>query len=245
MVQMKTDLPFVIGHRGAAGLAPENTLASIIRAKQEGATWVEFDVMLARYGETILFHDQTLDRTTDGAGAVEDLGLSELRKLDAGGWFDNAFVGERIPTFVEAIVTLAQQGLGANVEIKPTKGAERETAIAVARLIKSDWPKTAVIPVVSSFSEESIAVAHQEIPEVPRAMLFGRLPSDWREIVHRNECTAIHISDRHFTSALISDAADMNLQVRVYTVNDPARAYALRDMGVQSVFTDRPDLIKD
>lgn len=245
MVQIKTDLPFVIGHRGAAGLAPENTLASIIRAKQEGATWVEFDVMLARNGETILFHDQTVDRTTDGVGAVAELSLSELRNLDAGGWFDTAFAGERIPTFVEAMVTLVRQGLGANVEIKPTKGTERETAAAVARLIKSDWPVNTAVPVISSFSEEAIAVVHQGIPEVPRAMLFKKLPTDWREIVSRYECAAIHMSNRYLTSSLISDAAEMGLPVRVFTVNDPARANALRDMGVQSVFTDRPDLIKD
>ncbi|MDA8637025.1 glycerophosphodiester phosphodiesterase [Rhodospirillales bacterium] len=245
MAQVETELPFVIGHRGAAGLAPENTLTSIIRAKKEGATWVEFDVMLARYGEAILFHDETIDRTTNGSGAVADLSLSELRKFDAGLWFDPAFLGERIPTFVEAMVTLAQQGLGANVEIKPTKGAERETATAVARLIKSDWPSNTAAPVISSFSEDAIAVVHQEIPEVPRAMLFWKLPTDWREIVSRYECDAIHMSDRHLTLSLLADAAAMGLPVRVYTVNDPERARALRDMGVQSIFTDRPDLIKD
>lgn len=245
MVQIKAEFPFVIGHRGAAGLAPENTLASLARAKQEGAAWVEFDVMLSRYGEAILFHDDTVDRTTDGVGAVADLSLSELRKLDAGLWFDPVFVGERIPTFVEAMVTLAREGLGANVEIKPTKGAERETASAVARIIKSDWPRDVPTPVISSFSEDSIAVAHQDIPEIPRAMLFWKLPANWREIVLRYECSAIHMSDRHLTPSLISDAAEMGLPVRIYTVNDPARAHALRMMGVQSVFTDRPDLIKD
>lgn len=245
MVQTKTELPFVIGHRGAAGLAPENTLASLVRAKQEGATWVEFDVMLSRYGEAILFHDDTVDRTTDGVGAVADLSLSELRKLNAGSWFDGAFADERIPTFVEAMVTLAQQDLGANVEIKPTKGAERKTASAVARLIKSDWPSDVPAPVISSFSEEAIALAHQDIPKIPRAMLFWKLPADWREIVLRYECSAIHMSDRHLTPTLISDAAEMGLPVRIYTVNDPARAHELRKMGAQSVFTDRPDLIKD
>lgn len=239
------DLPFVIGHRGAAGLAPENTLASLIRAKKEGTKWVEFDVKLARYGEAVLFHDETLDRTTDGHGAVKDMSLSELRALDAGSWFDAAFKGERIPTFQESMVTLAREGLGANVEIKPDKGTERETALTVARLIKSDWPRDIPAPVISSFSEESIAVAHAEIPEIPRAMLFWKLPDDWHDIVRRYECTAIHMSDRHVSSELIDEASALGLPVRVYTVNDPARANTLREMGAQCVFTDRPDLIKD
>lgn len=241
----KSEVPFVIGHRGAAGLAPENTLASLRRAKVEGARWVEFDVMLTRLGEAILFHDDTLERTTDGSGHVKDTSLSEIRKLDAGGWFDAKFSGTRVPTFEEAIVTLASEGLGANVEIKPTKGAARKTASAVARIISENWPATVPTPVISSFSEESIAVAHDEIPDVPRAMLFWKLPADWRDIVARYECSAIHMSDKHMPDDLVAEADALGLPVRIYTVNDPDRAKELRDMGVQSVFTDRPDLIKD
>lgn len=245
MATEKSEVPFVIGHRGAAGLAPENTLASLRRAKEEGARWVEFDVMLTRLGEAILFHDDTLERTTDGSGHVKDTSLSEIRKLDAGGWFDAKFSGTRVPTFEEAIVTLASEGLGANVEIKPTKGAARKTASAVARIISENWPATVPTPVISSFSEESIAVAHDEIPDVPRAMLFWKLPADWRDIVARYECSAIHMSDKHMPDDLVAEADALGLPVRIYTVNDPDRAKELRDMGVQSVFTDRPDLIKD
>lgn len=239
------ELPFVIGHRGAAALAPENTLISLVRAKQEGATWVEFDVKLSRFGEAVLFHDPTLERTTDGTGNVRDLSLSELRELDAGRWFDPSFVGERIPTFLEAMVILAREGLGANVEIKPDEGRERETASTVARLIGSDWPHSVPTPVISSFSEEAIGVVHQEAREIPRAMLFWKLPEDWRDVVARYECSAIHMSDRHLPPTLIQDAAALGLPVRIYTINDLDRAKELRAMGAQSIFTDRPDLIKD
>lgn len=245
MASGELDLPFVIGHRGAAGLAPENTLVGLVQAKKEGATWVEFDVKLTRFGEAVLFHDSTLDRTTDGIGEVKDLSLSELRKLDAGRWFDSAFAGERIPTFLESMVVLATEGLGANVEIKPDEGRERETASTVARLIGTNWPQNVPSPVISSFSEEAIEVAHQEIPEVPRAMLFWKLPDNWRDVVARYECSAIHMSDRHLPPTLIQDAAEIGLPVRIYTVNDPVRANVLRAMGAQSIFTDRPDLIKD
>lgn len=245
MAPSNNNLPFVIGHRGAAALAPENTLVSLSRARKEGATWVEFDVKLTRYGEAILFHDATVERTTDGVGAVKDLSLADLRVFDAGSWFDDAFTGERIPTFQESMVILAREGLGANVEIKPDKGRERETASTVARLIKSDWPQNVPTPIISSFSEEAIAFAHKEIPEVPRAMLFWKLPEDWRDVVQKHECSSIHMSDLHITGEFISNASELGLPVRVYTVNDLRRANALRDIGAQSVFTDRPDLIKD
>lgn len=245
MASVSPELPFVIGHRGAAALAPENTLISLVRAKQEGATWVEFDVKLSRFGGAVLFHDPTLERTTDGTGNVKDHSLSELRELDAGQWFDPAFTGERIPTFLEAMVILAREGLGANVEIKPDEGRERETASSVARLIGSDWPRDVPLPVISSFSEEAIDVAHQEASEVPRAMLFWKLPNNWRDVVARYQCSAIHMSDRHLTPTLIQDAAEIGLPVRIYTINDPSRANELRAMGAQSIFTDRPDLIKD
>ena len=93
----------VIGHRGAAKRAPENTLAGLRRAHELGAAWVEFDVMLSGDGVPILIHDETLERTTDGHGAVPDHGLAAIRELDAGAWFAPAYAGERVPTLEEAI----------------------------------------------------------------------------------------------------------------------------------------------
>ena len=109
----------MIGHRGAAGAAPENTLASIKKARELGATWIEFDVKLTKDSHAILFHDDRLERTTDGQGAVAATTLPEMRRLDAGSWFDAAFRGEPVPTFEQALALCAELGLGVNVEIKP------------------------------------------------------------------------------------------------------------------------------
>src|SRR4051794_34519268 len=105
-------LPKVIGHRGAKAYAPENTLAGIRTAAQQGARWVEVDVKLTRDGVPILMHDDTVDRTTNGKGAAATLDFAELRRLDAGAWFGPAFAGERIPTLEEALALVFDLDLG-------------------------------------------------------------------------------------------------------------------------------------
>lgn len=245
MTRSKPDVPFVVGHRGAAGLAPENTLISLRRARLEGATWVEFDVKLSRDGVAILFHDDTLERTSSGRGPVGALEFDRIRKLEAGAWFGASFAGTRIPTFAETIETLAAEGIGANVEIKPNPGEARRTSEIVCRLISELWPESVPGPVISSFDAEAMAVARDMLPATERAMLFGRLPGDWKRTVEELDCTAVHASNRHVSEAIVDEVARAGLPVRIYTVNDPARAETLRGWGVSSVFTDRPDLIKD
>lgn len=237
--------PFVIGHRGAAGLAPENTLASMRRAAAEGVRWVEFDVGLSRDGVAVLFHDDTVNRTTNGKGALAGHDLAHLRGLDAGSWFDAVFAGEPVPSFAETMQTLATEGLGANVEIKPTPGMSEATARTVCTMIAETWPATVPPPVISSFDRDAMAVARDMLPDIERAMLFGKLPKDWAAVVARLDCGAVHMSTRYTNQRVADDVLGAGLPLRVYTVNDPKRAEALRAMGVTSVFTDRPDIIKD
>jgi len=245
MESTPADVPFVIGHRGAAGLAPENTLISLRRAGIEGARWVEFDIMLSADGVPILFHDDTLERTTSGRGAVAERTFEHIRKLEAGAWFGASYAGTRVPTFAEAIQTLATEGLGANVEIKPYPGLGRETAAAACELIADAWPSSVPAPVISSFDPSAMAVARDMLPDIERAMLFGKLPKKWKDVVAELDCRAVHASNRHVTAATVEAVNAAGLPLRIYTVNDPARAETLRKWGVSSVFTDRPDLIKD
>ncbi len=237
-------VPFVIGHRGAAGLAPENTMVSLRRARLEGARWVEFDVMLSRDGVPLLFHDDTLNRTTNGKGLIAKHDFKDLRELDAGSWFNAAFAGERIPSFAETIEMLATEGLGANVEIKPTPGRARETAEAACRMITENWPESVEL-VISSFEQDAMAVARDMLPDRDRAMLFSRLPKNWQNVVGKLECNAVHVSNRSLSEKVVDAVRGQGLPLRVYTVNDPIRAETLREWGVSSVFTDRPDLIRD
>src|ERR1039457_1736716 len=93
--------PWIIAHRGASGHAPENTMAAFERAVALGAQFIETDLHLTRDARFVAIHDKTLERTTNGKGAVRDFTLAELRELDAGMWFDRQFMGQRIPTLEE------------------------------------------------------------------------------------------------------------------------------------------------
>jgi glycerophosphoryl diester phosphodiesterase len=245
MTSLEPNVPFVIGHRGAAGLAPENTLISLRRARMEGAKWVEFDVKLTGDGIPILFHDDTLNRTTSGKGPVKDCPFERIRKLEAGAWFGASFAGARVPTFDEAIQTLAAEGLGANVEIKPNPGEARATAEAVCNAIAETWPESVPDPVISSFDRDAMAVTRDMLPDTERAILFHGLPKDWKRIAAELGCRAVHASNRQMTETLAAQVIAAGLHLRVFTVNDPVRAETLRQWGVSAVFTDRPDLIKD
>ncbi|MGH6912195.1 MAG: glycerophosphodiester phosphodiesterase family protein, partial [Geminicoccales bacterium] len=185
-------LPRLIGHRGAAGAAPENTLASIRRASQLGAAWVEFDVKLTREGVPILMHDDRLERTTSGRGCVADHTLAAIRELDAGAWFAPAFAGEAVPTFEDALAACAELGLGINVEIKPCPGREEETAHAVLEVLLAHWAADLSRPLISSFAHLCLAVARERAPDLPRGYLCSRLPRDWAAELERYGCVTLH-----------------------------------------------------
>ncbi|MEW6688363.1 MAG: glycerophosphodiester phosphodiesterase family protein, partial [Pseudomonadota bacterium] len=142
---MSWPYPRIVAHRGGGRLAPENTLGAIRYGASLGFEGVEFDVMLAGDGTPVLIHDETVDRTTDGRGAVAKMTYSELLKL-------NIEKKEKIPTFEQAARLCRELGVWANVEVKPALGHERRTGEAVARAARAHWQGAGLAPVVSSFS---------------------------------------------------------------------------------------------
>jgi glycerophosphoryl diester phosphodiesterase len=234
-------LPRLIGHRGAALLAPENTLAGFRKAAEAGAPWVEFDVRLAGDGRCVLLHDDTLDRTTTGKGRADRLDFEALRRFDAGAWFGPAFAGERVPTFEETIDLLAELGLGANVEVKPAPGAEVATGRAVAEVLRARWPKVLPTPLVSSFKEASLAAVREAAPELPRGLLVGEVPPDWRARAEALGCVTMHCNHKRLERARAREIVAAGFPLLAYTVNDPGRAEELWDWGLASVITDCPD----
>ena len=237
------DLPPVIGHRGAAAAAPENTLAGIRMAHRLGARWVEFDVRLSADAQCIVLHDDTVDRTTDGSGTAALLPFAALRRYDAGAWFDKRFVGERIPSFTEVIELLAELGLGANVEIKPAAGHEAVTGRATVGMLERSWPRHLPPPLVSSFSPVALEAARDTAPAIARGYLFGRIPANWREEVERLDCVTVHCDERRLDRATARAVIDGGYPLLAYTVNRPERARELLGWGLKAVFSDCPDRI--
>jgi glycerophosphoryl diester phosphodiesterase len=232
-------LPPVIGHRGAAAAAPENTLASIRKARELGAIWVEFDVKLTKDAHAILFHDDRLERTTDGHGAVAATTLAEIRRLDAGGWFGAAFRGERVPTFEQALALCVELGLGINVEIKPCAGREAETAAVTMSTLLELWPSDRPAPLVSSFAPACLGVARELAPAVPRGYLAGTLPRRWWELMSEYDCAAMHLNHRRVVAWQRAAILAAGVPVVLYTVNDGRRARQHLAAGVAAVITDQ------
>ncbi len=236
-------LPPVTGHRGAKGHAPENTLAGLRKAAELGARWVEFDVKLTADNELVLFHDDTLNRTTDGKGPVARTALAEIRKLDAGRWFSADFTGEPVPTLAEAMDYLAANGIGANVEVKACPGREAETGAAVARALAGRWFGGPASMLISSFSADSLAAARQAAPQIPRGFLTRKFSKDWAARMRELECATFHVLDRRLTRARVGAIREAGYRALTFTVNDPARARELLSWGVESIITDYPDRI--
>jgi glycerophosphoryl diester phosphodiesterase len=236
-------LPSVIGHRGAAACAPENTLAGFRKAKELDCRWVEFDVRLTADGELILLHDESLDRTTTARGRAASLSLAEVRQCDAGSRFDASFQGERVPTLEEALLLLGELGIGANVELKAVRGREAETGIMAAALVYRMWPRQLPPPLLSSFSQKALAAARARAPGIGRGILFRSVPKNWPILADKLGCATIHADHRGLHPALVVEILERGYPVLAYTVNNPARARMLFDWGVTSVFSDVPHIL--
>jgi glycerophosphoryl diester phosphodiesterase len=222
-------LPKVVGHRGAAAYAPENTLESFREARRRGATWVETDVKLTADGVPILMHDASLKRTM----GIDRL-VSRTRAAD---------LPKGVPTFEAAIACFAELGLGCNVEIKPSEGHEAETARVAVETLRRHWPASLPAPLLSSFKDISLAVARDAAPEFARAILIDELADDWLKRAEAVAAVGVNTNGKKLTAPRAVEIRRADYLLGVYTINDGDVARALVGMGVQCVITDAPDTI--
>lgn len=235
--------PRIVAHRGGGTLAPENTLGALRFGASLGFRGVEFDVMLAGDGTPLLIHDETLERTTTGRGSVAATPYGDIEKLDAGAWHGERYRGEIVPTFVAAAKLCRDLGVWANVEIKPARGVESLTGRVVAQMTLDLWRGADPAPLVSSFSIDALEAAREVAPAVPRGMLVGRVPGDWKLRMQALDCAALHCNYRHLSESLTAQIHAAGYAVLCWTVNDPAAAARLLGWGVDCIVTDRLDLI--
>lgn len=230
----------VIAHRGFSGAAPENTIAAIRAAIEIEADMAEIDVTLTSDGHIVVFHDETLDRTTNGSGRVSDFTLAELQQLDAGSWFAPEFAGERIPT-LDAVLDEIDGQILLNVEIK-SEAVERGVVAKVASAIYKR--KMDGLVVVSSFSPTALEQMHAEAPDIRTAVLYNTTfhkGGDAVEIVNSLEASVFNIKRQRLTKKMLRRCREHNIPVGLYTVNKPSRMRRLVDKGIDAVFTDHPD----
>jgi len=235
--------PRFAAHRGAGKLAPENTLAAMRLGFAHGYRMVEFDAKLSADGQILLMHDDTVSRTSSGVGRVVDLPWSTLSRLDAGSWHSPTYAGEPIPLLATVAHYLIDNGITANVEIKPCPGREQNTGRAVALAARELWRDAATFPLLTSFSQAALAAARDAAPELPRGLLADRAPDDWAIRLDRLDCGALVLDYRRLTRSLAASIRDTGCRLLAYTVNEPRRAEELISWGIDCIITDAIDRI--
>lgn len=233
--------PIILAHRGDKAHAPENTLPSFSQAIQKGADGVELDAKLTSDGHVIVIHDSTVDRTTNNSGKVASFSLEEIRKLDAGQWFNEKFAGTKIPLLEEVFETVGRHTL-INIELTNYSTPRDGLAKKVCELIKRHNNQSQII--FSSFFAFNLKIAAQIYPEVPRGLLampgliglwarsFGFMFGDYQ---------ALHPHISSASRQQVQRAHRLKRRVHVWTANTPEEVKQLKEWGADGIFTDDPE----
>jgi glycerophosphoryl diester phosphodiesterase len=227
----------LIAHRGASGHAPENTLAAFRKAVALGASFIETDLQLTRDSRLVAMHDATVNRTTNGQGAVHDLTLADLRKLDAGSWFGSEFAGERIPTLEEILEFAKKNDVVFYLELKPGGSWGGEHALVGALRESGEIARTVVI----SFDAVILAAARQIEPTLMTGLLYEGQMEDPLDKAVEIGARQLAVRGDLVSPWLLGEARRRDLQVVCWTVNQPAHMRLLIAAGVDGIMSDYPD----
>jgi glycerophosphoryl diester phosphodiesterase len=218
----------VTGHRGAAGLEPENTLRSFQRALDLGVDAIELDVHLTKDQHLVVIHDATVDRTTDGSGEVSDLTLHKIQQLDAG-------LGEHVPTLQEVINLVAKSAI-LQIELKGL-GVEHKVAQTISnnRLINH--------VTVTSFRHNMVKTIKALNPQISTGVLFLGLPVDAPRLAHNAHADAVHPHVNYLDAQLVENCHSEGLSVRVWNTDNPSQMQEMIALDVDAIGSNRPDIL--
>jgi glycerophosphoryl diester phosphodiesterase len=228
----------IIGHRGYAARAPENTLASLELALDAGADSVEWDVQVAACGTPVLFHDATLERTTDGSGAVRSVTFDELSRLDAGRWFDDAFAGEPVPSLAGALDAVKGRAARVYCEVKACRGVE--DLHRMVDLVRERGMLETVVFISLDWRFVETVAEYEPTGRLGLVLHDARRSEEaWRtlERLGRGFLDAeagLLLND----PSVVERSLDLAFEVGAWTVNDAGAATPLADMGVTRLTTD-------
>lgn len=242
--------PFIFGHRGASAHAPENSMAAFALAAQQGAQGIELDVHLTADGQIVVMHDDTVDATTDGHGAISQMTLAQVRQLHLHARGHKAHAGdatETVPLLSEVFDRFIPGPLVVNVELKPSKTTD--LAQAVAQLVMQHHAAGQVL--LSSFDRFTLAYLQQHHATLRRALLYPassfegvmvgmRHSLGWITGAHALGCEAIHPYWRLATPAVIERAHLLELDVNAWTVDDERTIRHLAQLDVDGIITNDP-----
>lgn len=235
--------PAIFAHRGASAYAPENTLAAFHLALEQGADGIEMDVSLCADEQVVVIHDNTVDRTTEGSGQVDQMSLQALRELDAGAFFDRAFQGERIPLFDEALELIGKRAFVV-VELKYQGASSVRLVEKAVKAIQAHAMEENIL--ISSFHPMMLRQVRRFNPRLPVAQLalhssagailrspIGRLIINYQ---------ALHPDHRDVNPSLVKRVHGYHCRLHAYTVDRAEDMLALFRLGIDGIFTNDPIL---
>lgn len=246
----------IIAHRGASAYAPEHTLASYKLAKELGADYIEIDLQMTKDGHLVAMHDDTVDRTTNSEGKVSNFTLAELKKLDAGSWFNEELPEYAKPDFENLKVPTLREifeefGHDVNYYIE-TKNPDQYTNMESALLSLLDefgLLDETVEPgkvLIQSFSEKSLRTIHELEPTLPLVQLQtekeAKKASKKTFQKMREYAAAVGPHYKAIDEDYVKKATDVGLHVHPFTVDDPQEIEQLENWGVAGVFTNFTDI---
>lgn len=220
-----------IGHRGAMGYAPENTLISFKKALDLRVDMIELDVYVCKTGELVVIQDDKVDRTTNGKGWVTEMTFEELRSLDAG-------QGEKIPT-LEEVFNLADEKTKINVELKGPETAKPvlsliDNYVSSKRFSYDDF-------LISSFDHHELVKAKKINPDIKIGALITGVPIDYAKFGQDLGAYSVNLCREFINQEFVDDAHKKGLKVLVWTVNDHDEIKRMKDLGVDGIFSNFPD----
>lgn len=243
--------PLVIGHRGAAAVAPENTLSAFRVAQALGVAF-ELDVTMSADGRVVVIHDDDLDRTTSGGGFVDEKPWAEMSELDAGAWFGEAFAGEPLPTLDMVFEQIGRDVL-IDVEIKSPRDTSRTEELAglVVDCIEKHGRQDRVF--VTSFNPMVLAAVRERAPAIPRGQLVGTFEHSDLGALSKLVLKNLWLNKRADVDIIVAQAAfltpertgrylGLGYRVMAWTVNDADEMRRLLGLGVSGIITDDPEM---
>ena len=233
-----------VAHRGASGHAPENTMEAFQKGFEMKADYIEIDVQMTKDGELVVIHDTTVDRTTNGTGKVGDLTLEEIRQLDAGSWFSEAYAGEKVPTFEEVLAEFRGK-VGILIELKAPElypGVEEKIADALIERNMTIPNNNKII--IQSFNHESMKKSKELLPNLSHGVLTG---GSWADVTEEQLSQFAAYADYFnptmniVTDELVSDVHEAGMDIYPYTSRSQEQALRLFDLNVDGIITDYPE----
>lgn len=222
-----------IGHRGAMGYEPENTLRSFKKALQLGVDMIELDAMVCGSGEVVVFHDRYLKRTTNGRGSVSKKSLSDLKKLDVG-------EGEQIST-LEEVLDVVNRKAKINIDLKGKRVLAPTVRIIDDYVRTKGWRYDDFI--LSSFDRAALRKTARLKQKIPIGVLVSTSTVRVLSFAKRINAYAIHVSRRLVSPKFVDDAHRKGFKILVWTINDKSEIDYLKKIGVDGIFSDFPDRV--